>query len=52
MKSLETKWRVIKHAVNKFYGVYKVVSSLRESSTSNEDILDHALELYKVTHPR
>ena len=51
MMSLEMKWGVIKHDVNKFYGVYKSVSSLRESSISNEDILDRALELYKVRHP-
>ena len=51
-RSLETKWGVIKHDVSKFYGVYKSILLLRESSTSAEDVLDRALDLYKVRHPK
>ena len=51
-RSLETKWGVIKHDVSKFCGVYKSILLLRESGTSAEDVLDHALDLYKVRHPK
>jgi hypothetical protein len=49
---LETKWGVIKHDVAKFCGVYKYVVALNESITSAEDVLERALELYKVKHPK
>ena len=51
-RSLETKWGVIKHDVSKFCGVYKSILLLRESGTSGEDVLDRALDLYKVRHPK
>jgi hypothetical protein len=49
---LETKWGVIKHDVAKFCGVYKSVVALNESGTFVEDVLERALELYKVKHPK
>jgi hypothetical protein len=51
-RSLETKWGVIKHDVAKFCGIYKSVVALNESGTSAEDVLERALELYKVKHPK
>lgn len=52
MKILETKWGVIKHDVAKFVGVYSQVLKLQESGTSLEDVLQQALELYRVKHPK
>ena len=47
---METKWRVFKRDVSKFCGVYKFVLLLREFGTLAEDILDCALDLYRVRH--
>lgn len=43
---------VIKHDVAKFVGVYSQVLKLQESGTSLEDVLQQALELYRVKHPK
>ena len=43
---------VIKHDVAKFLGVYLHVLKLQESGTSLEDVLQRALELYRVKHPK
>jgi hypothetical protein len=51
-RSLETKWGVIKHDVAKFIGVYNQILGLRESGASLDDVLQNALELYKVKHPK
>jgi hypothetical protein len=51
-RSLETKWGLIKHDVAKFYGIYNLVFALNESGTSSQDVLERALELYKVKHPK
>lgn len=51
-RSLETKWGIIKHDVAKFVGVYKQVYDCRESGTSLDDVLQNALELYKVKHAK
>jgi hypothetical protein len=51
-RSIETKWGTIKHDVAKFIGVHKQVSSCRESGSSPDDVLQNALELYKVKHPK
>jgi hypothetical protein len=51
-RSLETKWDTIKHDVAKFIGVHSQVLGCRESGTSPNDVLQNALELYKVKHPK
>ena len=51
-RSLETKWGVIKHDVSKFVAVHSQVLNLKESGTSLEDVLQRALELYRVKHPK
>jgi hypothetical protein len=51
-RSLEMKWGIIKHDVAKFIGVHKQVSSCRESGSSPDNVLQNALELYKVKHPK
>ena len=38
--------------MSKFCGVYKSVLSLNQSGTSLEDVLERALDLYKVLHPK
>ena len=50
--SLETKWGAIKHDVAKFVAVHSQVLNLKESGTSLEDVLQRALELYRVKHPQ
>jgi hypothetical protein len=47
-----TMWSIIKHDVAKFTGVRKQVSSNKESGLSPDDVLQNALELYKVKHPK
>jgi hypothetical protein len=47
---LETKLGTIKHDVAKFIGVYNQVFGCRESGTSLDDVLQKALELYKIKH--
>ena len=49
---LETKWGIVKHDVAKFCEVYKTVLNSKESRTSLEDVLERALDLYKVRHPK
>jgi hypothetical protein len=49
---LETKWGAVKHDCAKFGSVYKAVSDCQESSTLLEDVMQRALELYKVKHPK
>ena len=51
-RSLETKWGAIKHGVAKFVAVHLHVLNLKESGTSLEDVLQRALELYRVKHPK
>jgi hypothetical protein len=52
VRSLETKWGAIKHDVAKFVVVHSQVLNLKESGTSLEDVLQRALELYRVKHPK
>ncbi len=52
LRSLETKWGIIKHNVSKFVGVYGSVISLNELGSSIEDTLHKALELYKHKYPK
>jgi hypothetical protein len=51
-RSLETKWGAIKHDIAKFIGVHSQVLGCRQSGTSSDDLLQNALELYKVKHPK
>jgi hypothetical protein len=44
-RNLETKWRVNKHDVAKFVGVYSHILKLQESGTTLEDVLQRTLEL-------
>jgi hypothetical protein len=50
VKSLETKWGVIKHDITKFIGHYETMVALCESRTSTKDILQKTLELNKSKH--
>jgi hypothetical protein len=52
LRSLETKWGIVKHNVYKFVGVYGNVISLNELGSSIKDTLHKALELYKLKHPK
>jgi hypothetical protein len=49
-RSLESKWGAIKHNVSKFTEIHS--QDLRCSGASTSDILQEALELYKVKHPK
>lgn len=51
-RSLESKWHVIKHDVSKFCGCYAQVERLNASGQSNDDILERALDLYKLKAPK
>ena len=51
-RSLETKWGSMKHDVVKFVRVYKQVNLCCKSGSSFDNILENALELYKVKHPK
>jgi hypothetical protein len=51
-RSLETKWEIIKHDVAKFVGLHNQVLSMKESRVSLEDLLERALQLYKLKHPK
>jgi hypothetical protein len=42
----------MKHDCAKFAGVYKAVSDCQESGTSLGDVMQRALDLYKVKHPK
>jgi hypothetical protein len=46
-RSLESKWGLIKHDVDKFIGAYKQVVSLNPSGTSLADLLHMAKILYR-----
>jgi hypothetical protein len=49
-KSLETKWEIIKHDVNKFVGAFNSVETLCEFETNAKDILQKPLKLCKMKH--
>jgi hypothetical protein len=51
-RSLDSKWVSIKHDVSKFVSAYGHVFNNAESGKSDEDILQDALELYKVRHAK
>jgi hypothetical protein len=51
-RSLETKWGIIKHDVAKFVGVHNQVLNTKESGVSLDDLLERALQLYKVKHAK
>ena len=42
----------MKHDIAKFRGVYKSVLNSKESGMSLGDVLERALDLYKVRHPK
>lgn len=50
-RSLETKWRCIKHDMMKFCGNYRVVISLDKSDISNEHTSLKVFQLYKFKNP-
>ena len=43
-RSLETKWKLIKHNVSKFEGIYQQVSRIHKSGMSLADVLKKAHE--------
>jgi len=45
--SLDSKWGIIKHDIAKFCGCYETIKNLEISGTTEEDMIDHALNLYK-----
>jgi len=47
LRSLDSKWGIIKHNAAKFCGCYETTKNLQISGTSEEDIIDYALDLYK-----
>ena len=51
-RSLESKWGLVKHDVSKFCGIYAQVENQRRSGTSDVNILEDSLELYKLKHPK
>jgi hypothetical protein len=51
-RSIETKFGVIKHDVSKFYGAHGFCVNNKESGQSLDDVLQAALDLYKVQHPK
>jgi hypothetical protein len=50
IRSLETKWGIIKHDVAKFVGHYTTVLVLCESRIGIQNTLQRALDLYKTRH--
>ncbi|XP_058467073.1 uncharacterized protein LOC131439989 [Malaya genurostris] len=46
-ESLRQRWGIINRAVSKFTGCYKSISSLNESGTNSEDVLQKSLDLHK-----
>jgi hypothetical protein len=52
IRSLEKKWDAIQYDVAKFVGVHNQVVSMRESGISPNNVLERALELYKMKHPK
>ena len=48
LRSLETKWGLIKHNVSKFCGIYNQIELLHKSGSSAADKLRDAKELYRV----
>jgi uncharacterized membrane protein YiaA len=46
------KWNLIKLVVAKFVGVYNSIFVLNEKGKFLEDILQKALDLFKVKHPK
>lgn len=51
-RSLEMKWRSIKHDVSKFHGVYLKFKDFNERGKSDEAIICDALELYALEHSK
>ena len=49
--SLQKKWSIIQHDVNKFCGSYASVCDLKVSGSNEEDSIKLAMELYQKTHP-
>ena len=47
LRSLETKWGLIKHNVSKFYGIYNQIQRLHKNDNSAADTLRDAKELYR-----
>ena len=47
LRSLETKWGLIKHNVSKFCGIYSQIQRLHKSGSSDADTLRDAKELYR-----
>jgi hypothetical protein len=52
VRSLETKWGLIKHNAFKFCHNYRVVLALNESDVYSEDVILKTLKLYKSKHPK
>lgn len=50
--SLESKWRQIKHDMNKFIGAYKQTIGLQVTGTSPADTMRMANELYRTKHAK
>lgn len=48
-RSLESKWGTIKHDVSIFVGCH---ASVENSGSSVEDVIEKALELYRLKHPK
>jgi hypothetical protein len=51
-RSIETKFGAIKHDVSKFCGAHGFCVNNKESGQSLDNVLEAALDLYKVQHPR
>ena len=47
LRSLETKWGLIKHIVSKFYGIYNQIQHMHKSGSSAAYTLRDANELYR-----
>jgi hypothetical protein len=52
LRSLETKWDLIKHNVSKFVGIYNQIQLLHKSGSSAADTLRDAKELYRQKNPK
>jgi hypothetical protein len=47
LRSLETKWGLIKHNVSKFCGIYNQIQSMHKSGSNAADTIRNAKELYR-----
>ena len=52
LRSLETKWALIKHNVSKFVGIYNQIQLLHKSGSSAADTMRDAKELYRQKSPK